>query len=456
MGLASYVELAQSSKSHEMKITVQSSKSIKPDYGGHRPVAPPFTANAVPLSVFDKANLDTHVSVIYAFHPPAPPNDVLEAGLARALVEYRQFAGRLARDADGSRSAILLNDAGARFVEATAGVSLGSVMPLQPTPAVLSLHPSGGDELMLLQATRFACGSLVVGITVHHKVTDGRGFWNFMLAWGQATRGAAVDPVPVHDRPACFPPRSPPMIEHEHRGVEFKPHDARKDHDAGGGCDGEVVVVERVHFSAERIAELKAQASAGARYSTVQCVLAHLWPCVTRARGLGGRDATALLIGVDGRRRMSPPVPDWYPGNVVLWARPTATAGELVDMPLRRTAELIGRAVARVDDAYCRSFIDFACSGTVEAERLVPTADAADMVLSPNVEVNSWVRLPHYDLDLGGGRPFLFMPSYVPVEGVVFLVPSFVGGGSVDAYVSLFRRDRDAFRNCCTSGLSKL
>ncbi|XBI49863.1 hypothetical protein VPH35_113350 [Triticum aestivum] len=430
-----------------MKITVQSSKSIKPDYGAHRPAAPPFTANVVPLSVFDKANLDTQVSVLYAFHPPAPPNGVLEAGLARALVDYREFAGRLARDADGSRRAILLNDAGARFVEATAGVALGSVMPLRPTPAVLSLHPSGGDELMLVQATRFACGSLVVGLTVHHTVADGRGFCNFILAWGQATRGAPVDPVP------------PPKIEHEHRRVEFKPYGARKDDYAGGGGgeEEEEVVVERVHFSADRIAKLKSQASsAGARYSTVQCVLAHLWRCVTRARGLDGRDATALLIGVDGRRRMSPPVPDGYTGNVVLWARPTATARELMDMPLRHAAELIGRAVARVDDAYYKSFIDFACSGTVEEERLVPTADAADTVLSPNVEVNSWVRLPFYDLDLGGGRPFLFMPSYVPVEGVAFLVASFAGDGSVDAYVSLFRRDMDAFRNCCASGLSKL
>ncbi|XP_048536685.1 agmatine coumaroyltransferase-2-like [Triticum urartu] len=443
-----------------MKITVQSSKSIKPDYGGHRPVAPPFTTNVVPLSVFDKANLDTQVSVIYAFHPPAPPNGVLEAGLARALVEYREFAGRLARDADGSRRAILLNDAGARFVEATAGVALGSVMPLRPTRAALSLHPSGGDELMLVQATRFACGSLVVGLTVHHTVADGRGFCNFILAWGQATRGAPVDPAPVHDRTSFFPPRSPPKIEHEHRRAEFKPYDARKDDDAGGGGgEEEEVVVERVHFSAERIAKLKAQASsAGARHSTstVQCVLAHLWRCVTRARGFDGGDATALLIGVDGRRRMRPPVPDGYTGNVVLWARPTATARELVDMPLRHAAELIGRAVARVDDTYYRSFIDFACSGAVEEERLVPTADAADMVLSPNVEVNSWVRLPFYDLDLGGGRPFLFMPSYVPVEGVAFLVASSAGSGSVDAYVSLFRRDMDAFRNCCTSGLSKL
>ncbi|KAK9083990.1 hypothetical protein Scep_030461 [Stephania cephalantha] len=46
--------------------------------------------------------------------------------------------------------------------------------------------------------------------------------------------------------------------------------------------------------------------------------------CVVVA-GDGDRDkATCLKISVDGRRRMSPPVPDDFVGNVVLWAYPRA------------------------------------------------------------------------------------------------------------------------------------
>uniref|UniRef100_A0ACD5V935 Uncharacterized protein n=1 Tax=Avena sativa TaxID=4498 RepID=A0ACD5V935_AVESA len=423
-----------------MEISVQSSKSVKPAY-----VVAPATVNVIPLTVFDRANLDTHVSVIYAFRTPAPSNAVLEAGLANALVDYREWAGRL----DDKRCAILLNDAGARFVEATAGVALHRVMPLQPTAEVLSLHPpGGGDELMLIQATRFTCGSLVVGLTTHHTVTDGGGWCNFIRAWGQATRGAAIDPVPVHDRTSLFVPRSPRKIEHEHRGAEYH---ARKDHHRSAHGDGEVVAVERVHFSQELIAALKSQASAGAShgYSTVQCVVAVLWKCITEARGLDGRKTTSLCIAVDGRARMRPRVPDGYTGNVVLWARPSATARELAEKPLQQVAELIHEAVGCIDDAYFKSFIDFGSSGAVEEEGLVPTADAAETVLSPNVEVDSWVRIPFYDLDLGGGRPFFFMPSYLPVEGVVILVPSFLGDGSIDAYVPLFTRHMDAFRDGC-------
>uniref|UniRef100_A0A0E0H739 Uncharacterized protein n=1 Tax=Oryza nivara TaxID=4536 RepID=A0A0E0H739_ORYNI len=436
-----------------MKITVHSSKAVKPAYGPGE--FPTTTGDVVPLTVFDKANFDTYISVIYAYRPPAPANAALEAGLAKALIEYREWAGRLGVDGDGNR-AILLNDGGARFVEATADVTLDSVMPLKPTAEVLSLHPSGDDavELMLIQVTRFACGSLVVGFTTQHIVADGRATNNFFLAWSQATRGAAFHPVPVHDRVSFFAPRDTPKVEFEHRGVEFKPYDDDENvHASGGGGEDDEVVINKVHLSREFISKLKSQASAGAHrpYSTLQCVVAHLWRCMTKARGLDGRESTSVCIAVDGRARMSPPVPDGYTGNVVLWARPTATAGELVTRPLKHAVELINREVIRINDGYFKSFIDFANSGAVEEERLVASADAAEMVLSPNIEVDSWLRIPFYDLDFGGGRPFFFMPSYLPVEGLLILLPSFFGDGSVDAYVPLFSRDMDVFKNCCYS-----
>ncbi|KAG2558720.1 agmatine coumaroyltransferase-2-like [Panicum virgatum] len=443
-----------------MKITVQSSKAIRPARGGAGGGAPSTAADAaIPLTVFDKANYDLYISGINFFRPPAPPNAALAAGLARALAEYREWAGRLGADA-ADRRAILLTDAGARLVEATADVALGAVMPMEPAPEVLGLHPDGdgAEELLLVQLTRFACGSLAVGHTMHHPVADGRAACNFLLAWGQATRGAAFDPAPAHGRASLFVPRDPPRVAFEHRGVEFKPPPARGESPGGrrdvAGCGGDEVVVRRVRFGQEFVAELRSRASAGAPrpYSTLQCVAAHLWRCITAARGLEAREVTRLCVAVDGRARMRcPRVPDGYAGNVVLWARPAATAGELVSRPLRFAVELLSREVARVDDGYFRSFIDFASSGAVEEERLVPAADAAETVYSPDVEVDSLLHAPFYDLDFGGGPPFFFMPGYLPVEGSVFVVRSFSGDRSVDAYVPLFSRAMDTFTKCCYS-----
>lgn len=437
-----------------MNITVQSSKTIKPDYGSG--AAPPTTA--VPLTVLDKVNFDQHISDIFFFHPPAPSTAVLEAGLARALAVYREWAGRFGTDANGKRTSIQLNDAGVRFVEATADVALSSVMPLEPTPELLCFHVSGEDveELMLVQITRFKCESFVIGTSGQHLVSDGRAARSFIVAWGKATRAAAMDDDPVHhDRAGVFVPRNPPRVEFEHRGVEFKRRDEEKHMvndvvDTGGHDEG---VVHRVHFTRQMVTELKSRASppnnAPRPCSTFQAMAAHLWKCVTEARQLDGDTSTTLKIAVDGRSRIrDPPVPEGYTGNVVLWARPTTTVQDLVTSPLSHIAELISQEVARIDDAYFRSFIDFASSGAVDAEGLVPTADPAKMVHSPDMEVYSQIGIPLYDLDFGTGQPFLYMPSYLPEEGLVFLVPSYSGDGSVDAQVCLFRRDMEVFKNC--------
>jgi hypothetical protein len=435
-----------------MEVTVHLSKPVNPDYGDLDAGAGP-SSDVVPLSLFDKVSYDEYVTGMCAFHPPAPANDVLEAGLAKALAEYREWAGRLCADAGGNR-AIMLDDAGARFVEATADAELASsLMQLTTGDKLLSLFPSchGADELLLAQVTRFRCGSIIIGVSMHHKVADGHAIWAFLFAWGQATRGVAISPVPVHDRTSLFAPRNPPRIEFDHRGNEFKPHG-----DESGGSAGDEVLIHRVHFSRQRIMALKSKASEGAARpcTTLQCLAAHLWRCITRARGLDAGATTRMRIAVNGRTRMRRPrVPAGYTGNVVLWAWPTTTAQELVDRPLRDAVELISREVARIDDAYFRSFIDFASSGEVEKEQLVPTADSLELTLSPNVEVDSLLGIPFYEMDFRGSRPFFFLPGYstVPVDGFMYIVQSFEGDGSVDAYVPLFGRTMEAFKKCCYS-----
>ncbi|CAN6372941.1 unnamed protein product [Urochloa humidicola] len=433
-----------------MKIKVQSSTTVKPAIGADGVVL--AVANAVPLTVFDKVAYDKHISGINLFHPPTPPNAVLKAGLAKALAEYREWAGRLGVD-DGGNRVIRLNDAGARFVEAMADVTLGSVMPLDPTPALLRLQPDidGAEELLLVQVTRFACGSLAVGHSMYHAIADGTAFCNFLLAWGQATRGAPMDPAPVHDRASMFVPRCPPRVEFDHRNIEFKLPPAGDNKSLAGITNhDEEIMVQRVRFRQEFIAKLKSLASG--EHSTFACVAAHLWRCITEARGLRGGEVTTLRVSVNGRERMLHPcVPQGYTGNCVLAARTAMTAGELLASPLPVIAELIAHEVALTDDAYFRSFIDFASSGAIEEERLVPVDDAEEMVGCPDVQVDSLLGIPFLDLDFGNGPSFVFMPSYLPVEGCVFVARSFRGDRSIYAYVPLFRRDMAAFNSCCYS-----
>ena len=134
-----------------MKITVLSSKAVKPDYGGGDT---PAAAAFVPLTVFDLISFDDYMFGIHAFHPPSPPAAALEAGLARALAEYREWAGRLHAEAATGRRGILLNDAGARLVEAAAADGA--------TRDEYHLTPKGSDlrsQVMLLNGKALATGA---------------------------------------------------------------------------------------------------------------------------------------------------------------------------------------------------------------------------------------------------------------------------------------------------------
>ncbi|URE23867.1 Transferase family [Musa troglodytarum] len=338
-----------------LKVRVESSTLVKPSYKGK----PPCADLCIPLSVFDKISYDVHVAIIYAFRPPTPSNSDIEKGLATALSEYREWAGRLGEDSRGE-PVILLNDAGIRFIEASSDAVLDRAVPLEP---------------------------------------------NFLVAWGKATRGLPIDPRPLHAH-GTFIPRSPPRVEFEHRGVEFKPKNAP---------DTE----EDVPLTADI------------------------------ARGLDERITCNVRISVDGRARLRPRVPDEYFGNLVLWAFPCAKVGELVNRPLQFTAALVHEGIARLDDGYFRSFIDFASSEKVKEEGLVATAEVNERVTSPNLEAHGWLRFPFRDVDFGGGNPFLFMPSYFPVEGMLFFLPSSIGDGSIDVYVTLLSHNMDSFRQLC-------
>ncbi|MQM23146.1 hypothetical protein Taro_056209 [Colocasia esculenta] len=454
-----------------IQVKVKSDKLVTPSYEnvGRR------TDEKVTLSIFDTVTYNTNFSVVFTFRAPTVSNGVLERSLCRLLAEYPEWAGRLAVDSEPPCSpVILLNDRGVRFIEATSDCALSDAVPAEgaPTPDLLDLHGDKQQDrtsaavedepLLQVQLTRFSCGGLAVGLTVHHLVADGSAACLFWLAWGRAARGLLSRPRPTLDR-MQFPPRNPLTIEFEHRGVEYAASaPVLAAAAAAMHSDTEAVeniVIHKARFSANFLRKLKAKASQGVDavppskrpYSTFETLVAHLWRAVTRSRGLEGHVKTHIRISVDGRRRLVPPVPDEYFGNLVLWAFPEATVGELFHLPLHRAAGLIREAVAKVDDRYFRSFVDFSeqTSKVVTEERLVPTAEMENRVLSPHLEVDSWLRFPFYDVNFGSGPPDLFTPTWLPYEGFLVLLASPSGDGSVDVLVPLLRERMPSFKEIC-------
>lgn len=110
-------------------------------------------------------------------------------------------------------------------------------------------------------------------------------------------------------------------------------------------------------------------------------------------------------------------------------------------------AKLIKDAVARLGRDYFQSFIDF---GELNKDKeLVPSQDVEDNFLIPDLEVDSWLGFQFHELDMGGGAPCAFMPSWIPMEGLVIIVPApsqEKGKGGINVIVTLFREHAEAFK----------
>ena len=143
-----------------MEVKVLSSKLVRPAYNAG---AAPAAGEYIPLSVFDRVTYKMQMAIIYAFPPPAPSTAAVEKGLAAVLAEYRAFAGQLGEAPDGT-PALLLNDRGARFVEAAVDADLVDMAPAKPTPELLRLHPDlEGDLQEVLHGARSSAAAAMMG-----------------------------------------------------------------------------------------------------------------------------------------------------------------------------------------------------------------------------------------------------------------------------------------------------
>jgi hypothetical protein len=267
----------------------------------------------------------------------------------------------------------------------------------------------------------------------------------FHTVWARAVREGkdfVAPSSPFLDRAAMAVPRSPPAPVFDHRSIEFK----------GEGHTVRSMPMDKiksitVHFTAEFIAELKSRV--GTRCSTFQCLLAHVWKRTTAARGVSPDEFTQVSVAVNCRSRANPRVPMDFFGNMVLWAFPRLLAKDVLGLSYGGVVGAIRDAVARIDDEYIQSFVDFG-SLTVD-EELVPVTSTLGTVLCPDLEVVSWLGFRFHQPDFGTGPPSAFLLVDVPIEGFMVFAPSHIAEGAVDLHMGIAEDQVAAFKEICYS-----
>lgn len=154
--------------------------------------------------------------------------------------------------------------------------------------------------------------------------------------------------------------------------------------------------------------------------STYEVLAAHIWRCTCKARALDDDQLTKLHVATDGRTRLFPPLPQGYLGNVVFTATPMAKSSEILSEPLTKTARRIHDTLARMNDEYLRSAIDYIQLIT-DLSKLIR---GPMYFASPNLNINSWTKLPVHHSDFGWGKPIHMGPACILYEGAVYILPS--------------------------------
>ncbi|RLM55020.1 hypothetical protein C2845_PM10G03080 [Panicum miliaceum] len=255
------------------------------------PAAAEHAVAPLPLSGLDadRNMLDVTFRTLRFFPPPLPSVDplaVLPRAFAAALGLFPALAGRI-------RDGYVVLGAGAAvpIVLAASELSVADVDTDAPASALLDgLAPGDGDgdvadgPALALQATRFACGGVALGMRVAHALCDGAGATKFLAAAARFASGQGPpDMAPAWERRELLGPRQPPCVATpvfdrvlalDDDVVRCGPYGA-----AGEWHSQQQLTRECVHVSDARVEALRARLAdeAGLRLTTFEVAAAFIW-----------------------------------------------------------------------------------------------------------------------------------------------------------------------------------
>ncbi|CAI9106514.1 OLC1v1005692C1 [Oldenlandia corymbosa var. corymbosa] len=441
--------------------------------------AEPTLEEVMYLSDCDQIKPLTHAPTIYFYKPSSSYKSlqeivqILKDSLSKALVKFYPLAGRL-HWTDGGRVELHCNSMGALLIEAESDLTINDFGDFCPSPEIRSLIPSVDYSvtpiqeapLLVAQITKLKCGGICFGAGLSHIVVDGQSAVHFVSEWAKIARGSAplVDDHPFLDRRVL---QQNDTLKHDLKKYDdFFPSPlllGQSDNLEERKKKTKPMVLK---LNKEQIESLRSKATLGLlseglmeprnnpvgrpQVSRFEVVCAHIWKCISLARGLQPEQETVLFVSVDFRNRISPPLPARYFGNAVLALPVSSTVDELLSNPASYTARKIRTVVDSVTDEYVKSYLGCIKSiPNIANKRHFHTVGCAQgsFLGNPNLIITSWAGLLPllYGANFGWGDEFYMGPGSLGYDGRVFLIPSHNGDGSFIIPLRLQVEHADAF-----------
>ncbi|OWM70588.1 stemmadenine O-acetyltransferase-like [Punica granatum] len=400
------------------------------------------------LSVFDQLVIPPYASIILFYPSNSEPNspidvpqkiDLLKRSLSQILGRFYPLAGRIQ---DGS--SVECDDKGARFIQATVGMSLTQFLTDPDLILLNELFPSEPESPQVARAANiqvnvFQCGGIAVALSNTHKLHDGAALAMFLKVWAAIAQGggcggttAPYDHLMLQAA-ELFPAKEIPQL----RDLALTGY-------------GSIIrtgnnITKRFLFSRPAIEALKARGSGPTvKYPTrVEAVSSFLWKCVMAAlerknNGLKRPSVCRHLVNI--RRRMDPPLSEFSLGGL-LWRAiahcKNTTDSDRTDAILPSLVGELRRAVAKIDSDFIsrlRHEKNLISSYAEEISGVGSSKDGVDIFTC-----SSWCKLGFYDADFGWGRP-IYVCSARFSQDVFFNYINLVetrSGDGIEAWVTL-------------------
>lgn len=286
------------------------------------------------------------------------PVKVIREAIAKALVYYYPFAGRL-RERPDRKLVVECTGEGVLFIEASAYVTLdqfGDVLQ-PPFPGIDDLlHDVPGSSgilncpLLLIQVTRLLCGGFIFALRMNHTMSDAAGLIQFLNAVAEMARGKLYPSIePVWRRElldGCDPP-CVTCIHHEYDDVPDTKGTLLPRNDLKN---------QSFFFGPKEMMALRKHLPPHLRNcSNVELLTACLWKCRTTALCTDPSDVMRMILLVDSRRKFNPRLPVGYYGNAFALPVALSPAGKLCEEPLEYSLHLVKKAKAMLTEEYMKS-----------------------------------------------------------------------------------------------------
>ncbi|KAL2632571.1 hypothetical protein R1flu_004050 [Riccia fluitans] len=397
-------------------------------------------------SHLDHLHMDRYVPIIFAYRLKDNSDHFynqfihrLKESLSKVLVSFYPVAGALAKTSDPHHPRMFLcDDRGVPYTEAYKDEPMDHIVKnYEPVGPLSGFEPAGlffnkqcqettesGIPCFFVQVTRFKGGGVCVAVNWNHLLADMTGAMLITKAWADTARKGETTIVPQLDRTILSPkneeksePTAPPSFTAEEKAKLEKVLNTK-------------FSLKVLHIKKEKIGKVKQTAlQDGFFVSTIDCVCAHLWRCVSRNIAEAGMsDLTIFSTAVEGRAKMGGTLTPHYLGNVIVPAFVrNAPAAEIVNKPLSYAASLIRKSIRDVTQESYWNIIN-------QMDLANPWKTAINRV-DYQLGITSWRHFGIYDLDFGEGKPVRFQVNLLPQncrKGQCIILPSDVGPGSFD------------------------